>query len=75
MATTPTDLFALTASNADRLARRLSELQAGADIADFVSCVTDRARVSCNAWSTVGREEFPRESGEGFRGPRSARGW
>ena len=23
----------------------------------------------------VGREEFPRESGEGFRGPRSARGW
>lgn len=52
MATTPTDLFALTASNADRLARRLAELQTGADIADFVSCVTDRARVSCNAWST-----------------------
>jgi hypothetical protein len=25
--------------------------------------------------ATVGREEFPRESGEGFRGPRSARGW
>lgn len=52
MATTPTDLFELTASNADQLARRLRELQAATDIADFVSCVTDRARVSCNAWST-----------------------